>query len=1761
MKTPELKLSNILILLLFFSSNLWGVSSVSGADTTPLLDKTSFLADGLNQTLLHIQQPGAYSIQVKSQQGTRIALIDRMAGIIASNGSSGSNDGRIDTILDTGTYKLRLWSPQNGEGEAKLSVFMYKEATPKDKLEQLPVLKEHKLIHKTLADLEQQSYWLQVENRSPLILEAQGRNLSSCALWKNGNWLTDSTPSISTYEPIVGQPMKHVELYQQVEPGLYLLRCYGGEPLAWANETGEHPFYLRMGIPTLSSNGIKFIKISPFGRDFFLLPGSTNLFQVTRDDKKDTTLSVKNWSAGQGRFASSYSQNNAEINKKSRSPWCTIRRSGDKTQLVMIKAKPGDDIRFTHFREASDSPFSGNNYYRNNGQFWISAVESEEGVESLDFTGILYDYKSKKILRSKVLEIGGGLELERKINLLGNLSAIIKVNESGSYHVVEDPTLGGKGEYTFKPLLDRSDRKRPNQTISGSSPSAELVSGYYRLNISPESKGILHFNLKESGMLDDVKSLVKSKLLTKLNLNKKKEITKQTGNIKTSQGFFWPKVDVYSPQYTSFIGGQREGVHYGFVVRELPLDLKKPLPMVLAPGQTIEFPVRINRQTRLEVGFEKGRSIEIKAKNKTVSNLSSLPQGEYTVKVTNTGTIKSVLSLGTFNSVVESIKPSKIADIIAKSDHKYTVLTDKAPLYRKFERQEQKTFILKVDKPGLYRFETSGRMETALTVRTKTILSLFNAQSNGVGRNALVQQYLKPGDYKVTIQTRGKSRGWAGIHLKKSPLHDLGVLVEGGTKRVRLKANEAVRYKIDIKKYGEYHIQTLGLNKEFTFRFDDAEGWPLVQPQSQGNLSMYLWPGIYYYYSLPAPLLSRRITNLYRQVSVEKPVGKGPHSLAFNRQVSHTWRETHDNRPDIYHFNVPAEMEVNITLTKDFEARLRKKGDKEWSHFTLKDKEYWGGTFQAGDYVLHVKSIEKNDRASYSVQVLTPDLAPGLSQTVSSFPKTLKVKVGKDSMIELYSQGTTDIKAQLEADIIDDSGDLVGENDDRENDWNFSIFKRLKEGSYVLKLDKITGSPSGSVTIRMRELEQQSVDTKTIPFKLEKEIGDSIVVIPFKTSDNGIYGFSTHSASSLGLAILKNKNTIAEGQNELYVPLAEDSQYELLAWSYESSNDKTVLNALRLPDKQIRLSNEKRLKIDMPANKTSVFKVFNPDFMSYRIDGDQNLMVCPGLFDVPCKALTDYPVSFENGNGWLVSKRQSNSQQSSIIPLELKTDEIVSADLRKLPLYFNVTKTNSDPVLIQAESFGTIIGMSITEAGKEKKDPNWFGMHREKSLTLTSIIGDGEYKGRIWLTDPELDASRVAIRMIPFSTQPIRRLNQSGLEEGTINVGTAKRFKLENKEQMLDITLSKGLAASVFHKGMNTAMLTALNDNLNQRVKVAGGVLTVFNSNGSNALFRIEHQSKAGNNVFDMDSDEEIGFENVFFSTGKLYLRVKDVPKNHDLFAAGDKISGRYLMNNGLIRQFKENEEISVPKPVDDGILEIDYQSGYVQVWHGKNEERQESRLSKSSLPSPDSLSKGSGIITDKVQRWSLEIDQLTYLTVTVNSPGATFLMFKDKVMKTGISYDQQKRTIEAFLQPGAYHLVTRPIKGLKQSGEIIIKQATPIVLKESDEPAISRLIRPGEFHVFSFAVNTKGAKVGVGAKMEYDSLDVKLYDPTWSYFQPKEEGPLIFEKLSQTTYYLVVSLRGSFSNPVMYKPFIYGTTGSLKGIPQNILKKYRQDI
>ena len=1073
------------------------------------------------------------------------------------------------------------------------------------------------------------------------------------------------------------------------------------------------------------------------------------------------------------------------------------------------------------------------------------------------------------------------------------------------------------------------------------------------------------------------------------------------------------------------------------------------------------------------------------------------------------------------------------------------ILKEEAPLHQDFDRQEKQHFILLVERPGLFRLETSGRLATRITVRTRFITSLFGAEQNGIGRNALVQQYLRQGEYYITVQTLGRSKGRAGIHLHRTPLMEEDGLRTGIQKKIRLMPDEAVRYRVEIQEPGTYQLRTLGLNKTFSWRLEDEEGWPLVRPNQTGTIHRAFDAANYYYYSLPASVESRRVTVLKKiQEGTPELKGKGPHPLQFNREIHHVWREEPERSPDVFVLNVPDPVSTTISLAENMEVELLRNGNESVS--VIQGGEPKTVNFQLpGRYEFRVRSIEENDRLPYTLLVHTRQLISGLVHRVGDLPASFTVRVGDDSLVDVFSFGTTDVKAGLWSE-----NQLIAQNDDMKDDWNFRISKRLKAGTYLLKLEQVGSDSPEEIEVGMTKRQGKFSPPLEFPFTVETELGKDVFSIPFMTNDTEqLVHCSLSGPGSMKLALFKDDRLLAETDRELFIPLLPHTSYTFLLWRLDQSTGTVSLNVEPLPIQKFSVSSSGQIDLQAPENILAAFKLMNAEKVSYTIRGHAPLLLFSPRLEEALKNVGDTPVVTENNSGWLVWKRASQQDRLTMTPFSLSRKDAQVVTLRQSMLPFDMEQPLDVPMLFEIESVTSTLGaMMRSQKYHGTNALNWFGMWMEPSRTFVAIPGQGNYRGTIWSTGaepPEQERVRVKQRSFPLKHQ--EDWGDFARHEGEIQPGASHKIRLIPGSQTLNLLLSEDLVAFVWQNGQTDDMAVATQGNLQRQLNVTGGELFLLNIGQQTAVYRIEKQESISERVRPLAADT--GFEEMFPSPGTVVLKIHDADK--PIYVTGDDINSRFLQQNGQVLK-KQGSVVSYLG--GSGLLEVSYKPGYVRIWQSEPEKKHQRFFGLLPDRAAKGLQESAVVLKNTAQHWTFLLEQPTYIIADANAPGITALISQGQVLTTSVGSGSIGRQLEYFLPSGEYELWTRPLEGLRQNGELRLHKILPYAL---DEQSISKnwLIQAGETHMFSFRV-TNLAKVGVGVQTESDQLETKLFDPDFNLIA---EGPFIIQKMKVGEYIFTVKTASQDSPPIQYRPVVFGHHGSQQGIPAEVMEQYQQ--
>jgi uncharacterized protein len=1053
----------------------------SGGDGTGLA-KTLFAAQGDNETLLSVGTFGRYSIMVKSDQGTALQLVDRMAGPSPVDGSAGHGDGRIDTFLDRGSYKVRLHSDPRGSGDAELSVVPSAELNPTP--QQLVPLKT---ITTELDDHQQRSYWIDVKERRLLVVEAAGRFLDDLRLWKDGNWLVDATPEKAERDPVGGQPLAIRTLSVWLEPGLYRLVAYGGVGEKWSIGSTDKPLYLRAGIPSMPEASRALHVTSPFGVDRWVVPVSATYFRIDLDKSEPAVLTVGDYQAEQ---PFDIGGDSASIDKTSRNPSAVVDLdpgSSSAGRIVTVAYKPGGRYRLQYFDDSHERSFDK----KGAGSYWLATLQAGGSADALDPTAIIVKDRHE-VTAASTIELDPQQGWRRKFNLLKPVFVFLHATQP------MDVVLGGTGadaEYRITPFLVDGNDDNAQPDWQGAGATWWLDAGYWVLSVEPRDKG--------KGVLDLVL--------------KPKTATADPVEQPRRPAPLFPDLTLDSDHgYTAYLSETGEA-YGGASLKDLPLDLSKGLSFELAGGASIDVPAFLRTEGRLDASDEAGKPIALTIDGKPAGAGPELASGRHEIALAAPAGGPIAVTLGftparlLASTPLPALDPARLAGVPS-----FPVLAPDSPAYLDLQHNETASFEVKVAQPALYRLESTGIIETAGAIRTRTITALDSQQANGIGRNFLIQQYLREGEYQLSVQAPGQSFGPIGVGLSATPIADFGELQPEVTVRATLQPGQAGRYRFHIATAGAYSLQTLGLHHGFTMRLDDADGWPILAPGSIATGTLPLAAGDYQMVLLPRPVESRAVTVLQRLVDPVQLSGHGPFAFTLGETLGNRWMEPAPGQkriPDRWTFTLPAPAEISMAVDNGMRATITggTPGGEERVAFAERS---WTGQLPAGDYTVEVVSAAPNNRVDYTLSLDSTELLAGQTVSVTT-PISLPVSVGRDHQVEFASYGGEDVKARL----YDAAGKLVAANDDRDNDWNFLIPVRLLPGRYTLRVDPAEGGGTPDTIVSM--IEPAETQDPTLSLGRTVTIADGqIHIVPLADiRQDGLVVLTAEAATAAGLSL------------------------------------------------------------------------------------------------------------------------------------------------------------------------------------------------------------------------------------------------------------------------------------------------------------------------------------------------------------------------------------------------------------------------------------------------------------------------------------------------------------------------------------------------------------------------------------------------------------------------------------------------------------------
>jgi len=984
------------------------------------LERTRFPTTGETDILLHVTAPGRFAIRATSPTGTALQLVDMLTGPGEREGWPGKQDGRIDALLDVGTYKLRAFGAPAAIGDTTLSVTAFNAAGA------ALLSPGYRPVALTLRDVQFQSFWLVVgDSPAPLRIEAAGRSLAALTLWRDGRDLVPLPAEMDVVASPPAHPMTDIVLSGRVPPGTYLVTAYGGPKLPWADGASDEPFYLRAGRSSALLAGGVTSQVGVF---------SSEIFDVPRDATHALVLLPQPADAHLAAGAADADTQTADLakNDKARAALLDVAGKPAQPRFVTLQAAPGQAFTLRPLAAAQSvgtqalSPV----HFARPGRYWLAVQEPANGGDEVPAAAILVRFRlnpdgsrtgSAEVLAEPgVPTIAPGHAWRTRFNLRGPTTLLFHVTAAETVAVrTEGPALTAH--------VTTPEGAVMNAMGNGTAATAWALSpGWYALVLTPKPHafGILDLTLGPPGLQPPAPETAgpEAPVLP---------LGEQT---------------VDAEHWLAVLVNCEPDAEAGLLARPVPLELADgPVLETQPAGATGSLAVHVRaRGTMVLRDVAGGPALTSQVVEAGATTTVTLPVADHA----------RTLALALLAAPDSTMPAPAPAPALA-------ALRDGQPAFLDLDRDQETSFALTVGQGGLYQVQTTGRLKTTGRIGTSFIPDLAEADANGVGENMLLQRYLRAGQYRLDVSTKD-SAGHLGISATEAPLAEGAELLPDGSVRATLTPGHGIAFPLRITTAGRYHLDLLGDGRNFTARLEDSDGWPLLAAGDLSSIDQDFGPGRYRLIVQPPSVEARVVARLQPIVKPAALTGHGPHLLPFDAPQSLEWREPanrNDRRPpDVWTFDLAGAATVSLTIDGDgMEAAL------EAAEPAGSDKPPLGRliagtplklTLQAGQYRVAARSLGRNDRLAYTITLHADELQPDVPRQVK-LPADLSFAIATQRVVALTSFGRVPVRAELR----DDAGQVVTRAAGRADDWNIAVSRVLPPGRYHLTLASLAPPP------------------------------------------------------------------------------------------------------------------------------------------------------------------------------------------------------------------------------------------------------------------------------------------------------------------------------------------------------------------------------------------------------------------------------------------------------------------------------------------------------------------------------------------------------------------------------------------------------------------------------------------------------------------------------------------------------------------------------
>jgi hypothetical protein len=988
------------------------------------------------------------------------------------------------------------------------------------------------------------------------------------------------------------------------------------------------------------------------------------------------------------------------------------------------------------------------------------------------------------------------------------------------------------------------------------------------------------------------------------------------------------------------------------------VDLSTALPVMQRGNELVNIPIKVPESGTVRALSTTGTALELSIGDQSWVKQLTLNSGIYELSIRNTSDETANYSLEF--AAARLTETSPLPDIpaqVLRSMPNFPSLIAGQPVFLDLDRNQSATYLLTVDKSALYRLESSGLLDTEGNLRTRTNPSLVRQHANGVGRNFLMQQYLREGDYQLTVKPQYQSRGHMGVSMTRTGIEDGGRLTTDVASRAMLKAGKGLRYGFSIAQKGKYRLRAIGAGRTYLMRLEDADGWPIELPNIAADIVREFDVGEYRMIIRPEAVDSRVVTTLD---AIPKPMqyqGHGPHHIVFGQTAQHVWQEPEDGgrrNPDVWLFDVPATAEINIALNSDMRGELVNVGSESQNVIaSVSPVKSWQGQLAAGQYKLVVKSLRENNFINYQLTITSQQLMAGQQRQIT-VPATVPIAVGDQGFIELWSYGQNDVRARL----YDSTHNLVAQGDDRSNDWNFLLAQKLQAGDYQLEVEAV-GDNSQPTVVSMRTPNTRFEDPKPLPITTTisdthahvyplpqpKSLPDKKSLLVVQAVSNDAVGISIEvQQRDTERAMSWVELTSASGKSPYVLLPYSDStsrSYRARVWSMDRRGadiafkvqaiEPSRYSEQQLTNAGVKLDFIPSVATGAPSMAVAVIDLAQPGV--FKVDEADDVL-WTSQPNAPLSKTYNGLITAAEATLWLAKRLEENQQSTRLSGsrVVLGNQDINGVQVAVPPYQIgqlDVQASNS-PLMVIAESRVGQAGVELLNNGTESAQGNQRQFAIAQQSAVAVAVKPEHPVVNMWNAADQSEALEVSLRRMPFTIND-RKLITAGQFQEALPASSALQLSLPSGLKRITLTFPPEMAAVLRREDKTLSTHWSGNTSLNEITHSRADQILILNAGTATQLIALNiDELESVSDAAEMTPvlSEDRLFEQRVANTGQLRIPVTlNAANTRSVIRIRGSSIGTYIQHSGRVLR---GTDLQIDGP---GELILEHQPGTVLAW------------------------------------------------------------------------------------------------------------------------------------------------------------------------------------------------------------------------------------